>query len=156
MPYTEALRPMVCQTGLKGQLFEVPKPLQCHFDHLDKDHEVEPMTYQLYKQNLLRYVSSGYLCKAMHSQIRLKTWLFGIEHFKEFSKHEVEVDPNLCTSMVRSKLSPSGPLHKTDGGVLQTQNTLDWKTPGWTADECCRWWVYEATNYFVIPVSVYS
>lgn len=115
-----------------------------------------PKTYQLYKRNLLKYATSGYLCKGVFSKVRALTYLFGIEHLTESSSHELLVSPELCTSMVRTRRSPAGPLRRTAEGVLRTQNVLNWHQPSWTASECCRWWQWEVSNYFAIPVTVYS
>lgn len=152
----DAQRPMVCQTGIKGRLFQLPSAMLCNLATANSTQKPVPATYQLFKQNLLRYSMPGYLCKAVHSKARLFTYLFGIEHLQEFTETPISVSTQLCQSMTQDKQSPSGPLHVTKEGVLQTQHILNWRQPSWTAAECCRWWTWKVTNYFAIPVTVYS
>lgn len=146
---------MVCQNRLAGQIFQLPAPQDCSFHvNLTTDY-THPQRYQLYKQNLIEYQTESWLCKATTQSVKLLTYLFGDEHLKEFGQEDIHVDINTCKSMVNDKQSPAGPLRRTQTGLWTTSHPLSYQTPG-GGFQCCRWYHYAVTNYYVVPSKVYK
>lgn len=148
--------PMLCQTHGKGQIFSLPEVLKCQINVSSPLTTPKQVTYELARRNLLEYETQGYLCRATNSSARLLRYFFGDETLKEFQESPIPITVELCKHMVESKASPAGPLFTTESGLMKTNNQLNWRVPNWGLPECCKWWTYQASNYFVIPVSVYS
>lgn len=147
--------PMVCTNRAAGQVFQLPLPKECDFRvNLTTDLPV-PTRYSLFKHNLIEYQTEGWLCKATTQSVRLLTYFFNDEHLKEFDQKEVLVDAATCKFMIDSKVTPVGPLSKTQTGLWTTNHPLEYKTPK-GGFECCAWHTYSVTNYYLVPATVYK
>ena len=152
--WIEVQEPLICLTHLPGQVFALPSPAKCTYTK-DIQEEPVPARYQLFKHNLIKYSTSGWLCRAEEQTVRLKTYLFGIEHLKEFGRRDIPVDPSECKRMARDKISLAGRLKKTATGMWSTLRKLIYEVPGPFLG-CCKWVKYQAINYHLIPGTVYK
>jgi hypothetical protein len=157
LPLASVQKPMLCPKHLPGKVFQLPKPLSCQTNSMTSVEPPIDLVYKLYKHNVVKYQTRGWLCRGVVSKVRAFTYLFGDEHLKESSETEVMVTRSLCNDMIATQMSPAGPLIKQKTGLLQTQNRLKWEWPSWGLPSCCKWHEWQVTNYFVIPnvVSVY-
>jgi hypothetical protein len=115
----------------------------------------QPLKYQLFKHNLIEYQTDAWLCRATTQTVRLLTYFFGDEHLKEFGQQDVPVDAATCKLMANGKRSPAGTLSQTTTGLWTTGHPLDYHTPGGGL-QCCRWYTYSVTNYYLVPAKVYK
>ena len=156
IPLADAQRPMLCPANQPGHVFQFPQSPTCNLTGLDKRLEIIHQDYMLYQQNVIEYKSDAFLCFHTKASIRLKTWLFGIEHEKEESLQDIKVTPSECQTLVDTKVSPSGSLTQLSSGLWSKSNSnkLSYTTPSWIANECCRWWEYSVHNYYIIAHQV--
>ncbi len=90
--------------------------------------------------------------KKVTQTVSVKSWVFNDEHLKKETTKLEPIDTQECEQIVRFKKCSVGPMVEK-GGLLQTENKLDWD---WTHGffECCRWKTYEATNCFAFQTVV--
>jgi hypothetical protein len=150
-----AQTPMICQTYTAGHIFALPEPKPCPSTELTNEGPIV-VTYQLFKQNIIEYETDAWLCRATKQTVSLLTYFLGVEKLEEFNTEEVMVDPTTCKAMAKEKSSPEGPMVETPTGLWTTGKDLEYTTPGGGLLQCCRWYRYEVTNYYLVPATVYK
>jgi hypothetical protein len=146
---------MICPTSVSGHVFAVPTPKSCNFNQKLTQGDPIPTTYQLFKHNIIEYETTAWLCRSTKQTARLLTYFFGDEHIQEFNNYDILVTPTQCKEMVKTKTSPTGPLHQTYSGLWTTGLKLNYRQPKGGV-ECCYWAHFEVTNYFLVPAKVYK
>ena len=156
MPIAAAQRPMICPMTSPGQLFALPKPLECNMDDVKVAAAPVPRTLNLFKQNLMKYEVGGWACRGVKQTTKVLTYFFGDEHLEQHASQTVGVTPEECRRMVSSGFTEAGPFVNKPYGVLATDNKFTHRLPRGGLPECCRWHEYSITNYFATPIRVYK
>jgi hypothetical protein len=99
---------MVCQTATPGQIFSLPQPRDCNYPVPDEMAYPKIVSYELYRQNLIKYEVDGWLCRGVKQTAQLKTWFFGDENRGIFNSEEVLVITETCKEMVQTKMTKYG------------------------------------------------
>ncbi len=144
--------PLVCHASDTRATWRLPDALPCAPDTSDKVSEPQQALLAIYKRNYIQYKVSAWLCKKVTQTVSVKSWVFNDEHLKKETTKLEPIDMQECEQIVRFKKCSVGPMVEK-GGLLQTENKLDWD---WTHGffECCRWKTYEATNCFAFKTIV--
>ncbi len=144
--------PLVCHASDARTTWRLPDPITCAPDVKDEVSEPQNALLAIYKRNYVQYKVSAWLCKKVTQTVSVKSWLFNDEHLKKETTKLEPIDTQECEQIVRFKKCSVGSMVEK-GGLLQTENKLDWD---WTHGffECCHWKTFEVTNCFAFQTIV--
>jgi len=70
----KAGKPMLCQTTVKGQIWQLPTGIPCPIATASESkYPPHEQTISIYKRNLVQYKTKAYMCKIVHSQVETFT-----------------------------------------------------------------------------------
>ncbi len=151
---TVAGNPLLCQTKQGRTLWTIPDAPNCSYKSSPVNEVPTPMILALYKRNEIQYKTLGYHCQKIRQTVKTFVYFFNDERLKEESTETLPVTKAECDRMRRWQLCDEGKL-VTKGGLLQTENAVDWEYSRAGA-YCCSWKSFSATNCFAYTVYVYK
>ncbi len=147
-----APNPLLCHASDTRATWRLPETVPCNPNTADRVSEPIPALLAIYKRNYVQYKTKAWLCRKVTQTVSVKSWLFNDEHLKKETTKIEPIDTQECEQIIRFKKCSVGSMVEK-GGLLQTENKLDWEyTQGW--GDCCYWKTFEATNCFAFQTVV--
>ena len=140
-------KPMLCQSHAAQQIFQLPELFNCTF--ILKDDRPAPLnaTLQLYRQNIVKYRTTAYLCMRTETTIQRMTYFAAVNHREKQTTRHVTVSRQECSEWIRNKKTDDGPLVYTNKMWYTTKKAqVYWPN----IFQCCQWKTFRVNNSFIL------
>ena len=84
-PIITALKPIMCQTRAGKTVWKIDPPKE-YLEIKNPRGKPQIQTYRLFKENILRYETTGHLCISTRREVQTRLYLFGDEPKKKKKK----------------------------------------------------------------------
>lgn len=110
-------KPIICTESSPTQYFRIPKLPKCNYVLKNK---TEVVKYEVFKPNIIEYISNAHLCKKLVSEVSMYTDFSGYEHLIEKELNDKTLTITECKEMINNK--------KCDYGTLVKNSDVEWFT----------------------------
>ncbi|CAP21363.2 Protein CBG24837 [Caenorhabditis briggsae] len=117
-------KPIICTDNSPVQYFRIPKLHKCNY-HRILNSKSEPVQYEVFKPNIIEYMSDAKLCKKLVSEVSMYTDFSGYEHTVEKELNNYPITLAECREMINSKKCGYGTLSKGSSNVWSTNNKIE-------------------------------
>ncbi|CAP25796.2 Protein CBG05276 [Caenorhabditis briggsae] len=133
---------------------KIPKLHKCNY-HRILNSQSEIVQYEVFKPNIIEYISEAKLCKKLVSEVSMYTDFSGYEHLVEKELNNYPITLAECREMINSKKCGFGSLTKGSSNTWSTNNKIDVDYPNrFTSFFTPK--RYYKENCIVIETKVYS
>ncbi|CAP21162.2 Protein CBG24593 [Caenorhabditis briggsae] len=147
-------KPIICNENSPVQYFRIPKLHKCNY-HRILNSKSEPVQYEVFKPNIIEYISDAKLCKKLVSEVSMYTDFSGYEHTVEKELNNYPITLAECREMINSKKCGYGTLSKGSSNVWSTNNKIEVDYPNRFTSFFSPKRFYKE-NCIVIETKVYS
>ena len=116
---------IICTDNSPVQYFRIPKLHKCNYHRVLKN-QAEVVRYEVFKPNIIEYVSEAKLCKKLVSEVSTYTDFSGYEHLIEKELNHNPITLAECREMIANKKCGYGTLTKgSSSGIWSTNNKIE-------------------------------
>ncbi|EFO83960.1 hypothetical protein CRE_17461 [Caenorhabditis remanei] len=145
---------IICTDNSPVQYFRIPKLHKCNY-HRILNSRSEPVQYEVFKPNVIEYISEAKLCKKLVSEVSMYTDFSGYEHMVEKELNNNPITLAECREMINSKKCGYGTLSQGKSNSWSTNNKIEVDYPNrFTSFFTPK--RYYKENCIVIETKVYS
>lgn len=116
---------IVCTNNSPIQYFKFPPLTKCQFNYKNS---TTVKKFELFKPNTIEFVSNGFLCKKIISEVSMYTDISGYEHLIEKEINNKPISMTECQEMVKNKNCEFGTMKKGDHSY-HTNNKISIEYP---------------------------
>ena len=129
-------KPMLCQSHAAQQIFQLPEMFNCTFTLKDDQPAPSNVTLQLYRQNIIKYRTTAYLCMQTETIIQQMTYFIAVSHREKQAMRHITIMKQECKEWIKNKKTDDGPMvymnkmwHITKKAQVYWPNIF----------QCCHW-----------------